>query len=108
MFILKQTGNMPNILLQKFICDSVADLENIKEAQFCAECYVIDTKETYIMNSSGECVLKPTNGGSSADVANMDIVVLAEAQKYTDSLIENVYTKDQTYTKEEIDAMINS
>lgn len=68
MFILKRIGNAPNILLQKFVCDVIADLENIKEAQFGAECYVIDTKETYIKNSLGEWKLKFGNSDGSDSV----------------------------------------
>ena len=57
------------------------------------------------------------------DVANQDAVVLAEAQKYTDTakaeaiadaegkvntLAGNVYTKEQTYTQDEVDSAIET
>ena len=58
---------------------------------------------------------------AKADAANKDVVVLAEAQKYADqakvdaiaaadgkvnALAGNVYTKAQTYTQAEVDALI--
>ena len=38
--------------------------------------------------------------------SNQDAVVLAEAQNYTDALAGNVYTKEQTYTQDEVNVAI--
>ena len=65
MFVLKQVGNTPNIPYQRFVCDTTADLTDIKDADFAAECYVIETQETYIRNSAGQWKLKPTSTGGS-------------------------------------------
>ena len=47
---------------------------------------------------------------NKTDVANQDAVVLAEAQAYAEekvnTLAGNVYNKEQTYTQDEVDALI--
>ena len=58
--------------------------------------------EAYV--AADEAVLE----AAKLDASNKDIVVLSEAQKYTDALAGNVYSKEQTYTQDEVDALISA
>jgi hypothetical protein len=44
--------------------------------------------------------------GAKKEASDQAAVVLAEAEKYTDTAIGNVYTKKETYTKEEVTALV--
>lgn len=79
MYILKEIGNKPNFPYQEYICDSVADMENIKNANFGSECYIVETKETYIKNSSGEWKIKPSsNSGYNGSTENSDALLFTK------------------------------
>lgn len=52
-YILKKVGGNPNIPYKEFVCDEVIDITLIdtKTVQWGSTCYVINTGETYILNS---------------------------------------------------------
>lgn len=72
---------------------------------------------------AADAALNTAIEAAKADASNKDAVVLAEAQKYTDqaeadaiaaaegkvnALASNVYTKEQTFTKDEVNAAIET
>ena len=68
-YVLKKVGRTPNIPFKTFECDNVADMAdiNLKGVPMGSRCYVINTGDTYALNSAGEWKLVPSNGGGNGN-----------------------------------------
>lgn len=64
-FILKQVGHSYNIPIKKFECDDTIDISNIDKTNLTmgTEVYVINTGETYVLNSNKEWKIRTSSGG---------------------------------------------
>ena len=72
--MLKKVGNQPNIPTHYFECDEVSDLSSIDVtyAPMGSRCYVINTGQTFALNSNKQWKAVPTgssggSGGSGGD-----------------------------------------
>ena len=67
-YLLKRVGKTPNIPFKHFVCDDKSDLSTIELylVPIGSTCYVVNTGETYVLNSKNEWKLRPA-GSSEGD-----------------------------------------
>lgn len=56
MYYLIKDGNIPNLPVKEFVCDSVIDIDSLPEAAPGSTAIVIDSGEVYMVNTSGKWV----------------------------------------------------
>lgn len=73
---LKKIGNDYNIPVNFFECDTDTDLQSIDTTYVipCSEVYVIDSGNTYVLNTNKEWKLKPSSGGGGSGGGETDYI----------------------------------
>lgn len=82
-YILKKVGESSNIPYREYVCDEVIDITLIdtKTCSMGSTCYVINTGETYILNSQKQWKLytghnsSGGSGGSGSPGGSSDTVI---------------------------------
>lgn len=73
-FLLKRVGKTPNIPFKHFVCDDKSDLSTIELylVPIGSTCYVVNTGETYVLNSKNEWKLRPAGASAPENDNNPD------------------------------------
>lgn len=70
--IVKQNGNT-SYGVKKYLCDTVADFEELKKKEKAtpgSTIFVVETGNSYILNNNGEYVALPQTGGGGTSTSD--------------------------------------